>query len=268
MPVITVNGNNLYYETYGLGQPLIFIHGFAVDHLVFSGLSPYFQENFQVFLIDNRGSGQSDCPEGPYTVAMMAEDIKEFCRILNLGPCHFLGHSLGGMILQHLVYHHPQQVQSAIFCNTATKLDIRYALVAKARVAFLRAQCPPRSIIENALGWTFSTEFLEKPGMVDDIINLRLSNPYPITLEGYENQLNALLNFDSQEWVSKIKSRVLVMGSDEDIIIHERSTRKLADTIPNARYHSIKGVGHAPFIEKPEEFCRILNDFLGVNTFT
>lgn len=262
MPLVTVNGNNLYYETYGLGEPLIFIHGFAVDHSVFSALPNYFQENYQIFLIDNRGSGQSDCPEGPYTVASMAEDIKEFCQRFNLSRCHFLGHSMGGMILQHLAYHDPQLVQSAIFCNTGSKIDIHYALVAKARLTFMNAQCPPRSLIENSMGWTFSTEFLERPGMVDDIINLRLANPYPITVAGYENQLNALLNFDSHEWVNKIKTRALVIGSDQDIIIHERNVRKLADSIPHARYHSISGVGHASFIEKPEEFCRAVKDFL------
>jgi 3-oxoadipate enol-lactonase len=114
MPEVTANGVNLYYETFGSGEPLVFVHGFSVDHLVFSALPEHFQDLYQVFLIDNRGSGQSDCPDVPYTIEMMADDILQFCQILNLGPAHFVGHSMGGMILQQLAYRYPQAVKNLV----------------------------------------------------------------------------------------------------------------------------------------------------------
>lgn len=262
MPEVTVNDINLYYETYGEGQPLVFIHGFGVDHLVFSGMPAEYQDSYQVVLLDNRGSGQTDAPDYPYTVEKMADDILEFCRVLKLGPCHFVGHSMGGMILQSLAYRHPQQVRSATLCNIDTQIDIRYALVAKSRLAFMEANCPQRALIENGIGWTFSREFLQRPGMIEDIINIRMANPFPMTVTGYKNQLNALLTFDSHEWVHKIKAPCLVMGSDLDIIAPEPGIRKMAALIPHAQYESIPGVGHAPFIEKPAEFNRILKKHL------
>ncbi len=262
MPEITVNDINLYYETYGEGIPLIFLHGFAVDHLVFSALPNYFQKDYQVVLLDNRGSGQSDCPDIPYTIEMMADDVAEFCRKLSFDSGHFVGHSMGGMILQRLAYQYPQLVRSAALCHTEMKIDIRYALTAKARLAFIAANCPPRALIENALGWTFTSSFLAQPGMIEKIIDLRLSNPFPITETGYRNQLSALLAFNSNTWVNRIKTPCLVIGADQDIIIHEANIRAMAKLIPNAHYQGISGVGHASFIEQPEKFCQILKAFL------
>jgi 3-oxoadipate enol-lactonase len=262
MPEVTVNGINLYYEIYGEGDPLIFIHGFAVDHSVFSALPEHYQNTHQVILLDNRGSGQSDCPDEPYSIEIMAEDVMALCRVLNLGPAHFVGHSMGGMILQRLAWQYPHQVRSATFCNTDVKIDIHYALAARARLAFMTAGCPLRALIEYGMGWTFSSEFLQRPGMVEKIINLRMANPFPITTEGYRNQLNALLTFDSSLWVNEIKANSLVIGSDQDIIIFESSVRQMAKKIPHARYESISHSGHAPFLEQPETFHRLLKDFI------
>jgi len=262
MPVVTANDVNLYYEIYGQGEPLVFIHGFAVDHLVFAALPERLQNGYQVILLDNRGSGQSDCPDYPYTVEMMANDLAEFCKRLNLGRCHFVGHSMGGMILQSLAHQHPEQVRSAILCCTDVKIDIRYALTAQSRVALMAAECPQRALIENGLGWTFSSDFLEQPGMVEKIINLRLSNPFPITAMGYRHQLNALLSFNSSAWINQIKASCLVISGEQDIIMNEHSVRKMSLEIPHAHYECISGVGHAPFIEKPEAFLQALMHFI------
>ncbi len=262
MPELTANGVNLYYKSYGSGEPLIFIHGFAVDHLIFSGLPLHFEENYEVYLIDNRGSGQSDCPDCPYSIELMADDVFQFCQTLNLGPAHFVGHSMGGMIVQQLAYKYPQAVRSAVLCNTGLKLDIRYALTAKARLELMAANCSPRALIENGLGWTFSSEFLEQPGVIENIINLRLSNPFPITLQAYRSQLSALINFDSHVWVNQILSPCLVIGSDLDMIMPEKTMQKIAKLIPDAQYQGIAGTGHAPFIEKPQEFIQIIKNFL------
>ncbi len=262
MPEVTVNGINLYYEIYGEGEPLIFIHGFAVDHSVFATLPEHYQNTHQVILFDNRGSGQSDCPDEPYSIETMADDVIELCRVLNLGPGHFVGHSMGGMILQHLAWQYPRQIRSATFCNTDVKIDIRYALAARARLAFMAADCPLRALIEYGMGWTFSSEFLQRPGMVEKIINLRMANPFPITSVGYRNQLNALLTFDSSAWVNEIKANSLVIGSDQDIIMFESNVARMAEKIPHARYELIEGSGHAPFMEQPEMFHRLLKAFI------
>ncbi len=262
MPEVTVNNINFYFETHGVHEPIIFIHGFSVDHLVFASFPDYYQNDYKVVLIDNRGSGQSDCPDLPFTVEMMADDVIDICKALNLVPGHFVGHSLGGMILQHIAHKYPEQVRTATLCNTDRKIDIRYALAAKARLESIVKHCSPRSITEGALGWTFSSDFLSRPGMVEKLIQMRLSNQFPISAAGYKNQLNALFRFDSSLWVSKIKIPCLVISSEQDSIAPAINGKKMASLIKDAEYHCIPGAGHVPFIEKPEIFHPILKDFL------
>lgn len=262
MPKITVNNINLYYESYGSGEPLVFIHAFAADHLMFMNMPDAYQDRYEVILMDNRGSGQSDCPDAPYSIKMMADDVVALCRKLNLGPCHFVGHSMGGMMLQQIAHDDPDQVRSAVLCNTDLGIDIRYALTAKARLECIAKGCSPRSIVEGSLGWIFSSPYLSQAGRVEKLVEMRLANPFPITETGYKHQLDALLTFDSSAWIHKIKSRCLVMDSDQDIIIPPPRGQKIAARIPNAEYQCISGSGHVPFFEQPETFHRIVNAFL------
>lgn len=261
MPEITVNGINLYYETFGAGDPIVFLHGFASDHLIFTEFPQQYQD-YKVVLIDNRGSGQSDCPEQPYTIEMMADDIVDICSGLSLGPCHFVGHSMGGMILQQIALQHPTWVRSAVFCNSSTKIDLRFELFARSRLECMVKGVSQRALIESVLGWLFSNDYLSRPAMVEKLIKMRLENPFPISELGYRNQLHALENFDSREWVHQIKSSSLVISSDQDIVILAGSGEQLANQLPHAEYHCIKDVGHIPFLEKPKEFHSILKNFL------
>lgn len=262
MPKITVNNTTLYYETFGSGDPVIFITGFSVDHTVWSQTAPHFAKHYQTILIDNRGCGQSDSPDMPYTVEMMAEDIAALCKTLQLKHCHLIGSSMGGAIAQALAYRYPELVRSAVLCNTFTKIDIRFALYAEARLEFFAKNISLSSTVKSSLGWAFSSEFLNQPGMVDAFIEMAKINPYPFTEVGYRNQLHALLNFDSAPWIRQIKVPCLVVGSDQDMIVSEAHMRQLAQYIPNARYQHFTGASHLPHIEQPDLFNKVVYDFL------
>ncbi len=262
MPKVKVNDINIYYEIYGRGQPLVLIHGFSIDHLVWQGIVAKYAEKYQVITLDLRGSGQTDCPDIPYTVEMMADDVIGLCDVLELDNVHFMGSSMGGAILQTIALKYPQRVCTAVLSNTFTKLDIRYALFAKGRLAFFATQVPVRAIMEASLGWVFSSDFLNREGMVDFLIEMRLANPYPITEIGYRNQLHALLQFDSEKWVNRIQVPCLVIGSDQDAIISEPHMRHLSNLIPNAEYYCFRNVGHVPHVEQPELFNDVVEKFL------
>ena len=83
-----------------------------------------------------------------------------------------------------------------------------------------------------------------------------------MTLPGYEGQLAALTEFNSQPWVHEIQTSALVIGGDQDIIFNEPSIKKLAHLLPNATYQGFKDCGHVAFIEHPEAFLQYLLPFL------
>src|SRR5262249_10020885 len=97
------NGVLIYYQSFGLGRPLLILHGgpgashdYFLPHLV-----PLARTNRLVF-IDERGSGRSQKLEDAsgYTVENMVEDVESVRKALELGEVSLLGHSFGGVLAQ------------------------------------------------------------------------------------------------------------------------------------------------------------------------
>src|SRR5438046_8889941 len=98
MPEGTVNGIRMFYEETGGGEPLILIMGFGGDHLAWAFQVRALAEHYRVVTFDNRGAGQSDAPEPPYTIRTMADDTAGLIAALGIERAHVVGVSMGGMI--------------------------------------------------------------------------------------------------------------------------------------------------------------------------
>src|SRR5919204_2765547 len=112
MPKVLVNGINLHYIEAGRGDPLLLIMGFGGDHLAWAFQTPVFAQSHRVIAFDNRGVGQSDVPDVPYTTRMMADDAAGLLDALGIERAHVIGVSIGGMIAQELALNHPRRVRS------------------------------------------------------------------------------------------------------------------------------------------------------------
>ena len=168
---------------------------------------------------------------------------------------------MGGYIVQTIAYTYPDFVKNLVISNSVMKTNLCFNLYAEAQLELRKASAPLRSILKASLACVYSANYLAHLGRVDELIELGINYPHAFTLKGYEAQFAALTAFDSRVWASKINARTLVIGSDEDLIFREASFKLLAKTIPNAVYHGFKGVGHIPFIEQPDEFVAVLEDF-------
>src|SRR5205809_7891619 len=120
MPKVTVNGIRMFYEETGGGEPLILIMGFGGDHLAWAFQVRALAEHYRVVTFDNRGAGQSDAPEPPYTIRTMADDTAGLIAALGIERAHVVGVSMGGMIAQELALAYPGRVRSLhLGCTTA-----------------------------------------------------------------------------------------------------------------------------------------------------
>ena len=262
MPKIKVNDINMYYEIHGNGEPLVFISGFSADHTAWRTVINDFKNQYQVIIFDNRGAGQTDAPEGPYSIEQMAEDVVALCQHLNIAQAHFVGNSMGGYILQMLAYRHAHLVKSATICNSTVLTQTCFHFFVEAQLELIKSNAPPTAVIKASCAWVFSFQFLMQEGILPGLIALGLSNPYPFTVTGYQGQFAALKGFDSRSWISEVTVPTLVIGSDQDLIFSEASIKLLADGIPKAQYHSFKHCGHLPHIEYPRQFEQRVKEFL------
>lgn len=263
MPKLKVGEISIYYVEAGQGEPLILIMGLGADHLAWGFQFPVFAERYRVIAFDNRGAGQSDAPDRPYTTRMMADDTVGLMDALGIDRAHVLGASMGGMIAQEIALDHPGRVRSLQLHCTLGRPD-----------AYLQAQLESGRVQRRKLTreeamwagylWLFApATYNERREFVETIVGNALTNPYPMSLTGFERQCDAVATHDTLDRVAAIRSPTLVSVADQDILVPPRFSRALAERIPGAELRIIEGAGHGYFWERPDLFNAMCLEFLG-----
>src|ERR1700730_12592727 len=119
MAKIKAGSININYDMYGEGEPLLLIMGFGMPGAAWLPSLPMLS-GFKCIYFDNRGTGNTDKPDGPYTAEQMADDASNLLKALNIPKAKVFGVSMGGMIAQELTLRHPEQVEKVILgCTLA-----------------------------------------------------------------------------------------------------------------------------------------------------
>src|SRR5208283_5023782 len=99
MPKIQVGEVSLNYDVAGKGEPILMIMGLGASSAAWDpGLVAELARTFRVITFDNRGTGQSDKPDAPYSIEMFADDAAGLLGKLEVPRAHIFGVSMGGMI--------------------------------------------------------------------------------------------------------------------------------------------------------------------------
>jgi pimeloyl-ACP methyl ester carboxylesterase len=118
-------GCNLHYEEYGHGTPLLLVHGLGSSTLDWEEQIPALSARYRVIVPDVRGHGRSDKPRERYSIAGFSADLVALIEHLNLGPTHYVGLSMGGMIGFQLAVDQPQLLKSLTIVNSAPEVKLR-----------------------------------------------------------------------------------------------------------------------------------------------
>jgi len=119
MPHVDSNGASIYWETRGAGEPLLLVMGLGVTLEGWSRLGGVLAEHYRTILFDNRGTGRSTVPPGPYSIETMAADAAAVLDAAGVARAHVFGMSMGGMIAQEFTLRCPDRVASLILGCTA-----------------------------------------------------------------------------------------------------------------------------------------------------
>src|SRR5881296_1809679 len=262
MPKVGVNGIRVFYEEAGRGEPLIRIMGFGGDHLAWAFQVRARAARYRVVTFDNRGAGQSDAPEPPYTIRTMADDTAGLMDALGIERAHVVGVSMGGMIAQELALAYPGRVRTLQLHATLGRPDAYMrALVEgwrKTRIALGR---------EDALRvialWLFAPRtYEERPEFVELVLQNAIANPHPQSLTGFLRQGDAVLGHDTLERLEQLRCPTLVSVADHDILVPPRFSHAIAQRVPGAELKTIADAGHAYIWERPEAFNAMCLEFL------
>jgi pimeloyl-ACP methyl ester carboxylesterase len=266
MPKARVNGIDLQYIEAGSGDPLLLIMGFGGDHLAWAFQTPVFAQRYRVIAFDNRGAGQSDAPDIPYTTRMMADDAAGLLDHLRIERAHVLGVSMGGMIAQELALNHPRRVRSLqLHCTLARPDRYMHALIENWRV--VRGNVSAEEWMRIVALWLFSpVTYAERPEFVETIIQTGIANPHPFTLTGFLRQGDAVRTHDTLDRLGTLAAPTLVSVADDDILVPARCSRALAGAIAGAALTTLDRAGHCHFWERPDAFNAMCLEFLEQNS--
>ena len=265
MPDTTIDGVNIHYDEAGEGDPLLLIMGYGMPGEAWLGSLP-FLGGFRAIYYDNRGTGRSDKPDGPYTIDRMAEDAAGLLEHLGIARAHVYGGSMGGMIAQELALRHPAKVRSLVLGCTMCggeqspmcEPEILEELIA---VIGGIGTMEPAAWVDRQLPLLFTREWVEaNPGIRDMLLMIAPMLP-PTPPETAQHAMAGLWGWSSYDRLGGIATPTLVVHGDRDVIIPVDNARVLANRIPGARLHVIEGAGHGYPAQDPVGVHRLVTDF-------
>jgi len=267
MPYAETNGIQMYYEERGSGDPLILIMGITAPGEVWEDHASFWEQDFWCIQVDNRGVGRSDKPEGPYTMAQMADDYAGLMDVLHIPRARVVGVSMGSPIAQQLALRHAEKVSCIVQmcpwsrCDRKAEAIFRHMVSAKAHLRPEEFTRFIQLLIFDKTSWDDEQAFQE---MLDGRKAAALdSRPQP--LHGLEGQAEACITYNALDELPKIIQPCLVLGGQEDTFIPIWTVREVAEALPNSLLHLYPNSGHAFHWENIEDFNPRVRDWLKKN---
>jgi 3-oxoadipate enol-lactonase len=261
MPFADANGQRLFYEVHGEGDPLVLVTGLGGDHLSWGEQLEAFSARYRTVVFDNRDSGRStECAEG-YEVDDMARDTLALADELGLDGFHLIGVSLGGAVGQEVALAAPDRVRTLTLAMTWGG-DGHWGRVRGRLMANAALRTPPEEHVEQLLHSCLSEELFEDPERVAYFRQMVLENPHPQSVEAFARQAQAVGRHEARDRLGRLSMPVHVIGAERDMMIAIWKSRELAELIPDAQLTVIEGGTHGVNLEQAEEFNRLVLDWL------
>ena len=236
--------------------------GWGGDHTAWAFQVPAFAAEFDVIALDNRGAGQSDTPDAPYTIAGMADDVAGLMDRLGVAHAHICGASMGGMIAQELALRHPDRVQSLQLHCTTPDVD-SYGRLVIDNFLRVKARGDVLEFTHFSLPWLLSRKtFAERSDFVETWILRALEYPFATTLTGLSRQSEAMRAHRTRERLASLRVPTLITTGTEDILVPPSASEELHALIPGSELARIPDAGHLHFIEQAAAFNDLCLSFL------
>ena len=255
-----INGTKLYYEVRGEGRPLVLIHGGLMDRRMWDGQFELFAEKYRVIRYDVRGYEKSDKAVGKYS---HIDDLLGLLNFLGIEKTCLLGLSLGGQIALDFALEHPERVDALILAGGAvTGFPYKYPanFMAKYTAVFQAYKTGGLDKgVENMLELPFFIPAKPDSALVNRMRPMLRENFLAWTTS--EGQA-AWPEPPAYERIEKITVPTLILLGDKDSSSILDCGADLAARIKGARKEIVRGAAHHINLEQPEEFNRLVLDFL------
>jgi len=249
--IVLTDGMHYVYLEGGHGDPLILLHGFGADKDHFTRVAKFLTPHYHVIIPDLLGFGESSHPTNvDYSAHAQAERVRALAKALDLKSVHLGGNSMGGEIALAYAAAHPAEVDSLWLMSPAGVWSAPQSELAK----IVEGQQHNVLLIRNVDDYNHAFDFvMSKPPWVPrPILNVLAQNS--IRNEKLSEQIFTQITSDSIEHrVAGLKTPTLIVWGDQDRVINYLTAEVLYKLMPNSRVMIMKGLGHLPMLENPEQ---------------
>lgn len=269
-----INGIHIHYEDIGDGPALLLIHGFPLDHTMWTHQVEALKDDYRLITPDLRGHGQSQAPRGPYRMDHMADDLRALVQALGVSKVVLLGLSMGGYIALAFWRIYPRLVRALVLTDTRAAADTPDGRLNR-QAMVQRVQDGERvAVVEELLPKLISPTTLENKPQVVGHVRRMMSNTPPVGLIG---ALRGMAERpDSTPTLATIAVPTLIVAGQDDtltppaqaqamraVILAKRRGRGARRTmIPEVTFSVIPDAGHLAPLENPTAFNQALREFL------
>jgi pimeloyl-ACP methyl ester carboxylesterase len=250
--VVRVNGVNLAYLDEGQGDPIILVHGFPLDGTMWDDQVRALSGNHRVIVPDLRGHGASESIAGPYSMDMLADDLKGLLDHLNVDEVTLGGFSMGGYVAFAFYRKYKKRVNAMILAGTRPQSDSATAAESRESMA-QRAESEGQDSIATAmLPRLLTSETLEDRSDIAARVRGMMTK---VSVQGIAGDLRAMAaRVDSTETLGQMTVPTLVIVGEEDALAPPTDSEMMARELPDASLQIIPGGGHLVNIENPDTY--------------
>lgn len=256
-----INGINLAYDDHGSGPAVVLIHGFPLCRRMWHPqIKAVTEAGFRLVTLDLRGFGESDAPDGPYSMELFADDVAGLLDHLGIGRAVIGGMSMGGYVLFNLAERHAGRLAGAVFITTRATADDDSGKARRLQLAQDTMKFGPQVIADAFVPILFAEESLaERPKLVEEVGRWIVGTDS----RGLAGGLLAMRERkDYSVLLGSIGIPSLAIGAEGDRAAPPEVVRAIAAGITGCRLEIVTDAGHMANLEHPGAFNDALVAFL------
>ena len=263
MSKVQANGIIMNYEQQGTGEPLVLIPYLAADHACYAFQIGDYAKRFTCISVDPRGAGETDKPEGTYSMELFADDIAAFMQAVDIERAHVFGLSLGAATGMWLAGKYPGLVKSLSLHSAWPASDeFLRAAVEVWRIMAEGLGSVTEMVIKGIFPFCFTPElYAARPEYIESLADFVRSRPMP-PVDAFLRQVGAVLSHDATGVLSSVTAPTLLTFGRHDIVTSTRFAGPIRAAVPGAELIVFEDCAHAPIYENVEAFNAQTLEFL------
>ena len=251
---------DIHYDVTGDGPDVILLHPFPSSRPFWNPISDRLSSRYRLITPDLRGLGASAPGAGTVTMLRHAEDLQRLCDELKIGKAVFVGCSIGGYVLFEAWRHFRERFRALVFCDTKAEPDDEIARSDRLRAADDVLLRGTEQFIASSLEKLIGRSTQRNRPDIFAAVRATTSASTPQGIAAVQRGMAA--RPDSTRTLSTIEVPTLVVVGEEDTTTPPSLMQRMAQKIRDSQFQVISAAGHYSPFERPEDFGRILRQFL------